>query len=189
MWDSRKQDGALGYHRASVFYMAIIMLHIAPRGWDHAGWTHAFYPDDLPPEWRLAYFCNEFDAVLVPEAVWRPLAPAQMGEWLKECGECSRFFLEGEATSGAIAAAVTALGPAHGGLVRPEAGTGEGPQGQPLAVARWDAGPADLRGLRATIEQLAGTGRDGVLVIEGAPPALEAVRAARTIAELLGLSS
>ncbi|HKK06173.1 MAG TPA: hypothetical protein VKA50_10035 [Gammaproteobacteria bacterium] len=41
-------------------------LLIGSRGWQHAGWQDSFYPDDLPPEWRLTYYANEFRVVLVP---------------------------------------------------------------------------------------------------------------------------
>jgi hypothetical protein len=30
--------------------------------WGHFGLTGGYYPDDLPAEWRLAYFANDFDS-------------------------------------------------------------------------------------------------------------------------------
>ena len=46
------------------------MLQIGTCGWEHEGWLGHFYPDDLPESWRLDYFSNEFNVVLVPQQVW-----------------------------------------------------------------------------------------------------------------------
>ena len=40
-------------------------LRLGARGWRHAHWENDFYPDDLPPDWQLAYYANEFSTVLV----------------------------------------------------------------------------------------------------------------------------
>lgn len=41
-------------------------LLIGSRGWQHADWDDSFYPDDLPAEWRLTYYANQFRVALVP---------------------------------------------------------------------------------------------------------------------------
>lgn len=38
--------------------------------WRHAGWHSRYYPDDLPEDWRLAYYANEFRCVGVPLNAW-----------------------------------------------------------------------------------------------------------------------
>jgi hypothetical protein len=153
-------------------------LRIAPRGWDHSSWVGSFYPDDLPADWRLAFFCNEFDALLVPENQWRLMAPTEVGAWRADCGPRMRFYLErGSAEEGDMSF-VEALGPVFGGFI--EAGTG--------SVGHWSQGAEDLRGLRSTIERLAAGGGEALLIVDGDPPSLPALQAARTIAELLGVA-
>jgi hypothetical protein len=64
------------------------------RGWRHATWRHAYYPQDLPDEWQLAYYSNEFSVVLVPAADWRAQSPETLGQWVEDVHEEFRFFLE-----------------------------------------------------------------------------------------------
>lgn len=147
-------------------------MFIASLGWDHAAWSGAFYPDDLPPEWRLAYYANEFRAVVVPAALWRGADAGTAAQWAADTAEGFRFLLE--AAAGAPAAAlVQALGDRYAGMA--------GPGG--LAVARWEGG-VDARALRGLIESLPA---DGVLLVAGEPPSLEALRAAQTLAQLMGV--
>ena len=46
------------------------MMNLGAYGWRHKHWSNTFYPEDLPvdadDDWRLAYYSNEFNAVLVP---------------------------------------------------------------------------------------------------------------------------
>ncbi|PKM45781.1 MAG: hypothetical protein CVV05_05845 [Gammaproteobacteria bacterium HGW-Gammaproteobacteria-1] len=147
-------------------------MFIASLGWDHAGWCGSFYPDDLPPEWRLAYYANEFRAVVVPAALWRGADAGTAAQWATDTAEGFRFLLE--AAAGAPPAAlVQALGERYGGTA--------GPGGR--AVARWEGG-ADARALRGLIE---GLPADGVLLVAGEPPSLAALRAAQTLTQLMGV--
>lgn len=41
---------------------------IGSVGWRHRAWQDSYYPADLPPEWQLGYYANEFPVVLVPAA-------------------------------------------------------------------------------------------------------------------------
>ncbi len=38
---------------------------IGARGCLHPDWVGAFYPDDLPADWRLAYYANEFNLLVI----------------------------------------------------------------------------------------------------------------------------
>lgn len=44
--------------------MLVGAVGISGMGWDE------WYPEDLPPEWRLGYYANEFQVVLIPESDW-----------------------------------------------------------------------------------------------------------------------
>ena len=41
-------------------------LRIGAYGWKHEPWCDGFYPDDLPEDWQLTYYANEFSTVLLP---------------------------------------------------------------------------------------------------------------------------
>jgi len=53
-------------------------LLIGSRDWEHVPWQETFYPHDLPADWRLTYYANEFRVVLVP---WARLAGGQAAQW------------------------------------------------------------------------------------------------------------
>ncbi|GAB4289436.1 MAG: hypothetical protein Kow0096_02370 [Thiohalomonadaceae bacterium] len=146
-------------------------MYIAAYGWDHDGWSGAFYPDDLPPEWRLTYYGNEFRAVVVPATLWQQADAATVAQWGADTAEGFCFLLEAADTP-PPAVLREALGDRYGGVA------GEGG----LPVVRWEGG-ADAHALRAAIETLP---VHGVLLIAGAPPSLQALRMAQTITQLLG---
>ena len=56
---------------------------IGSYGWQHEGWQDSYYPDDLPPEWRLGYYSNEF-----PLAVVTGREQAQAAELPDEMADC-----------------------------------------------------------------------------------------------------
>jgi hypothetical protein len=66
---------------------------IGANGWLHDEWLGEFYPEDLPDEWRLGYYGNEFPVVLVPAGYWAAGATA-IAEWLEETDESPRFICE-----------------------------------------------------------------------------------------------
>lgn len=42
-------------------------LLIGSCGWQHEGWQDSYYPADLPPEWLLGYYSNEFPLAVITE--------------------------------------------------------------------------------------------------------------------------
>jgi len=46
------------------------LVLIGACGWRHPQWDTSFYPEDLPPEWQLAYYGNEYPVVLIPAGYW-----------------------------------------------------------------------------------------------------------------------
>ncbi|MEN8177108.1 MAG: hypothetical protein ABFS39_00630 [Pseudomonadota bacterium] len=69
-------------------------FHIMPAGWDYPAWVEEFYPEDLPEDWRLSYFANEFSEVLVPQVSWVDAGTDQLQSWIDDVSEDFRFFLE-----------------------------------------------------------------------------------------------
>ena len=49
-------------------------LLVGAADWRQPGWLGGWYPDELPPEWWLAYYANAFRCVRVAPDIWQ-------GEW------------------------------------------------------------------------------------------------------------
>lgn len=68
-------------------------LELAACGWSPADWGRVFYPEDLPEDWRISYYANEFGCVLLPAEGWvNPLVEAAF--WQAEVSPDFRFYLE-----------------------------------------------------------------------------------------------
>ena len=66
---------------------------IGAHGWQHKGWFGSFYPEDLPKEWELGYYGNEFQLVIVPAGYWAVEADI-FDEWLEESDESLQMICE-----------------------------------------------------------------------------------------------
>ena len=69
-------------------------LVVGARGWEHPQWLEAYYPDDLPEDWRLDYYSNEFGCVILPADLWMTTDEDVIEQWLEEAEEDFMFFLE-----------------------------------------------------------------------------------------------
>jgi hypothetical protein len=65
-------------------------------GWDPAPDEMSFYPDGLPPEWRLTYLANELDGLLIAAQEWCSADPQLISQWRLDVPARFRFFLEVE---------------------------------------------------------------------------------------------
>jgi hypothetical protein len=68
-------------------------LLIGATGWSHAGWLTDFYPEDLPGDWQLGYYANEFPVVLVTDREWA-LPNADAGQWCEDTERSFQFVIE-----------------------------------------------------------------------------------------------
>jgi len=51
---------------------------IGTAGWQHSEWgNEVFYPDDLPEDWFLSFYSNEFPVTLIPESQWAVVSEAE----------------------------------------------------------------------------------------------------------------
>ena len=62
-------------------------------GWNHAAWDGRFYLDDLPAEWRLTFYSNEFDAVGLYAAGWMNPPMSELEQWVEDTHDGFRFHL------------------------------------------------------------------------------------------------
>lgn len=71
-------------------------------GWRHSAWLNDFYPDDLPvdkeDDWRLAYYSNQFNTVLVPADYWLDNSGqtqfVDCEQWLEDVNDDFQFNVE-----------------------------------------------------------------------------------------------
>ncbi len=63
-------------------------------GWRHNKWQDNFYPDDLPADWQLTYYSNEFPLVLIPAADREQLSVPQVADLVEDVNEGFQFILE-----------------------------------------------------------------------------------------------
>lgn len=62
-------------------------------GWQHPEWRGGFYADDLPEDWRLTFYSNEFDAVGLFAAGWMNPSLDELAQWIEDTHEGFRFHL------------------------------------------------------------------------------------------------
>lgn len=67
-------------------------LRVGSYGWQHPHWLGSFYPDDLPADWQLGYYANEFNTVLVPTHYLQD--DCDIEQWLDDVHEAFRFYLQ-----------------------------------------------------------------------------------------------
>jgi hypothetical protein len=70
-------------------------ITIASYGWEGENWM-PFYPEDLPEDWRLDYFCNQFSAIVIPKSIVENSTDEHIDEWLEavEDFEDFKYFLD-----------------------------------------------------------------------------------------------
>ena len=63
-------------------------------GWERPAWSEAFYPSDMPQEWRLSYYNTQFSCVFLAASVWRLADMATLAAWAEDTHEHFLFLLE-----------------------------------------------------------------------------------------------
>jgi len=185
------------------------VLHIMSYGWDYPDWLGTFYPDDLPEDWRLTYYANEFSGVLVPESVWFKAASADLATWTEDVEEGFCFYLEltqtnqfdacqegasglGELFGGTILANGTPIPslcnyPVYQAVYDDELCGNETPPALILACDRL----GNLKSQRDLLQRLVANAppcSNIPIFIQGNPPSLEVIRNLRQLAQLMGLA-
>lgn len=69
-------------------------LVVGARGWEHPRWETQFYPDDLPSDWKLGFYANEFRCVLVPAEEWINADDAVLEQWADDVDADFSLFFE-----------------------------------------------------------------------------------------------
>ncbi|WP_172597604.1 hypothetical protein [Sulfuriflexus mobilis] len=188
---------------------------VGSRGWEHPQWLDSYYPDDLPEDWRLGYYANEFGCVLLPPEVWGAANEATVEQWLDDVEEGFLFFLELPARPMATAGGLAAFAGRCAGAILSEGEPADWQAvlddipllqsedtgglrcyhraGQTETVLAWlnaDAGekialPVLREQIEASLQGVAKTSRLAFIIGNG-PPAVENLQNAMVVAELLG---
>lgn len=167
-------------------------IDIAALGWQGSEWE-GFYPDEMPADWRLDYYANEFFAVVVPYPEWSLADDETVMEWLEQVSDDFRFYWELQEGDAAATARLQALlhdeaFVAHWGGVVDARGPALLPQSpfgsETFALLSLQQNVA-LRPLRVEMEQAMAQGGSRLLVVVSAGAA-ETLRPARDLALLFG---
>jgi len=65
---------------------------IGTLGWSFPEWDLSFYPDDIPEDWKLTFYANEFSAVVLPEVIWAGEEFSDVVEMVDELDESFRIY-------------------------------------------------------------------------------------------------
>jgi hypothetical protein len=143
--------------------------------WSNPDWQRAFYPSELPEEWRVAYYGNLFSCVWVDSATWTSLTPETAQFWLNETPERFRFVLEAAEGAG------KAEKDPFDGL---QAGSGVMRRAEDPSLHWFDAA-TDMRKFYAVLSE--STGMDGEIYLISRDGNLSRVDEVKALLQLLGL--
>ncbi|MEJ2632937.1 MAG: hypothetical protein P8011_12720 [Acidihalobacter sp.] len=179
-----------------------VRVDVGAWDWQSPAWGEEYYPEDLPQEWRAAYYTNEFRCAGLPAAAW---SAVQLRAWREDLPEHFALWLEcgpAQLADPEVVPALAALGSRLSGIWL-------GGRGDPAALrasgirvieAPWDAGrrlgeaavglyradtELDLRAAREVLEAFAAAPGPQCrqLLVTGAPAQLSRLR---ELGELLG---
>ena len=176
-------------------------LMLGTVGWERDDWLDSYYPPDLPPEWRPAYYANDCGCVLLTADFWCGMDPELLAEALDELGGRLQFFLEqppGCPEPARARLSLFASSPAILLVDRPHPGCSLLPQwisqgsgvwvdtDSGASLLSWPLAVMNLRELRIRAETLPASVR--ALVLDGPAASPGRVPELRTLLELMGMA-
>ncbi len=176
---------------------------IGAEGWDHGAWRGVLYPEDLPADWRLAYYALRFDVVMLSWFQVRSASVSTLIAWAADTDKEFRFIIRcaQPATLRELGPAQEVLGCRLAGVLLDQAPVTAGARAQcGYALHAVDGAAAPGRvlllpplGIRARANwltaQLAQCPHDEPVygLVPGPSPALQALDELANLIELLGL--
>jgi len=174
-------------------------LLLGTVGWERADWLRAYYPQDLPAEWRLAYYANDCGCVLLPAEVWCAGDREALEQAIYEAADSLRLFLQMPEVAPHDVQPRLAIFPPDRTVLLGAAGDpvwpgfrgwrAQGPDAwadsdSGAALVRWSLAAFDLRDLRARAERL--DPRVEALLLDGAGADPGRMPELRRMLELMG---
>lgn len=113
---------------------------VGATGWEFGPWEQSFYPEDLPEDWRLSYYSNEFPVVRLATSRLAVATDNEVEEWLDETNSQFRFIVDLDCPlDEALEARLVSLRPKLLAVIIPRDGAyqpGESLSGLPRVMAR-----------------------------------------------------
>lgn len=161
-------------------------LKVGTYDWIHPEWQSEFYPEDLPEDWQLSYYANEFSVVLVPEVKWSA-KDVDLEEWSDDVPENFLFYLQcKQLPDNARQDEVKkCLANKFGGFVSEDQCKESEYKNIVSGVAIIDASSHSLREWRAWLESNAST--LNAVFLNGSPLILKNLRDFKSLVEMLNL--
>lgn len=132
-------------------------LRVGTVGWCRPAWCAAYYPEDLPTDWRLAYYANDANCVwLEPEDVAGLNVAAFAAAWGETDGSLE-VYCEAAAVDNGLGGLAEVVGDSLILMEPPSDDGGDAVWRQANGhrrVARWHLDTFDLRAARTRIEGL-----------------------------------
>lgn len=165
-------------------------------------WLNEFFPEDLPADWRIEYYSNEFDLLHLPASLWddaefnllEMTLPDEMTGILEVTQPLTQHQRWAEVTAWAEQQnTILAVGEGAAQCsektrqftIGEDCGTAMSAVSDNLQLLRLQPKPFNLKQMRAELEKLLHTDHDEALVIlDGTPAQLDQTR---TLIELMGL--
>ena len=72
-------------------------LYLGSQDWRHPAWRGGFYPEDLPDDWLLSYYNNQFQLVYLTAGQAAAATPDDWARWLADTLERFVFLVEVDA--------------------------------------------------------------------------------------------
>lgn len=69
-------------------------MELGSWGWDWDAWELSFYPPDLPEDWRLGFYANEFSLGVIPGEQAMQLKAWTLREWDRSLDSSFGFLVE-----------------------------------------------------------------------------------------------
>lgn len=148
------------------------LFYIGSAGWEHPQWEGGFYPDELPPEWRLTFYNTAFPCVYLAYEEWSGRDPQTLRVWVEDTLERFRFVLE-----------ANPAGLSDGDKARLEV---LAPRIDPIdGQVVWLEGKPDLKRLAGELKELAR--RTGPVYLISRDHDLGTMNQAKTLLEIMGV--
>jgi len=148
------------------------LFYIGSAGWEHPQWEGGFYPDELPPEWRLTFYNTAFPCVYLAYEEWSGRDPQTLRAWVEDTLERFRFVLEpnpaglSDGDKARLEVLAPRIAPTYGQVV-------------------WLEGKPDLKRLAGKLTGFAGC--TGPVYLISRDHDLDAMNQAKTLLEIMGV--
>lgn len=158
---------------------ALERSYVGSAGWEHAEWEGGFYPEGLPPGWRLAFYNVAFPCVYLAYDEWSGRDLRDLAGWVEDTLDHFRFVL------GTSPAGLTAADKARLEVLAPRIGLVLGVDDRSDEWVVSLEGSPDLKKLAHRLQELAA--RPGPVNLISRDHNLDAMSRVNTLLEIMGL--